>query len=455
MKHLRLALLALLLVAGFSNVNAQDSNNPWAIGFGVNAVDFYPTGYDMDGIGEFGDEFFNATDHYNMIASLSKLSVAKYIDAGFTVEFAGTLNKISKVGENQTNYDLTYVGLDGAILWSFLGKDSWFDPYVGAGGGYTWIDSEGAGTANGSLGVNLWAGEHIGFNLQTSYKHAFDDEFVIPHFQHSASVVLRIGGVDTDGDGVYDKDDACPDVFGLAEFNGCPDTDGDGIIDSEDECPDVFGVAEYNGCPDSDGDGIPDNKDACPNEAGPAANNGCPWADTDGDGVLDKDDACPNEAGPAANNGCPWPDRDGDGVFDKDDLCPDTAGPASNNGCPELPESVKEALRSYAKTIVFDTGKTSIKEQSSGVLNDIISIMAEYPNAKFNVEGHTDSTGSAGLNQKLSEGRAAAVVEYLTANGVDASRLKSAGYGEDRPISTNNTAAGRRANRRVEITLDK
>jgi hypothetical protein len=58
---------------------------------------------------------------------------------------------------------------------------------------------------------------------------------------------LKFGGTDTDGDGIFDKDDACPTVFGLAAFNGCPDTDGDGIEDSKDDCPTVFGLAALNG----------------------------------------------------------------------------------------------------------------------------------------------------------------------------------------------------------------
>ncbi len=453
MKHLRIALLALFVVAGFSNVNAQDSDNPWVIGFGINAVDFYSSGGSDDG--DFGSQFANAKDHYNILPSLSRITVARHINGGFSFELGGSLNKISKIG-NTSVADLTYLGLDGAIMYHINnGSGKWFDPFLSVGGGYTWIDSNGAATVNGGIGTNLWVTDNFGFNIQTVYKHAFDDDYVLTHFQHSAGIVIKFGGVDTDGDGIYDKDDACPEVFGLEEFNGCPDTDGDGIIDSEDACPEEAGTAEMNGCPDTDSDGIADPKDDCPTVAGPAANNGCPWPDTDGDGILDKDDNCPNEAGPSANNGCPWPDRDGDGVLDKDDHCPDTVGTVANDGCPELPEAVREALRSYAKTIVFDTGKTTIKDQSAGVLNDIISILNEYTNAKFSVEGHTDSQGSEGLNQKLSEGRAGAVVDYLTSNGIDASRLSSAGYGESKPISTNDTAAGRRANRRVEINLVK
>ena len=91
------------------------------------------------------------------------------------------------------------------------------------------------------------------------------------------------------------REDDCPEEAGPAENNGCPDTDGDGVLDKDDECPDVVG--DLNGCPDSDGDGVADKDDECPDQAGETENNGCPWPDSDGDGVADKDDECPNEAG--------------------------------------------------------------------------------------------------------------------------------------------------------------
>ena len=208
-----------------------------------------------------------------------------------------------------------------------------------------------------------------------------------------------------------------------------------------------------NGCPDADGDGVADKDDACPSEAGLAELAGCP--DADGDGVADKDDDCPSEAGPAENKGCPWPDTDGDGVLDKDDQCPDVAGTVANNGCPEVTEEVQKQLNDYARTILFDTGKSSIKAESTSVMVDIIQILNEYPTAKFTVEGHTDSVGSAKLNQKLSEERANSVRDFLIDKGIGADRLNAIGYGEDKPIATNNTRSGRKQNRRVEINLIK
>ena len=301
---------------------------------------------------------------------------------------------------------------------------------------------------NGTLGFNIWFSENVGLTVQSSYKHAFED-YLSTHFQHTAGISIKFGGKDTDGDGIYDKDDACPDVAGLAAFNGCPDTDGDGIEDSKDDCPNEAGLAEFNGCPDTDGDGVPDKDDKCPTVAGLKALAGCP--DADGDGVTDADDECPTVAGPAANKGCPWPDRDGDGVLDKDDQCPDVKGTVANNGCPEVTEAVKTALNAYAKTILFDTGKSTIKSASAGVLNDITAILKEYPEANFSIGGHTDSTGREAFNQTLSESRAKAVHDYLVANGINDDRLSSKGYGETMPIDSNKTRDGRRANRRVEV----
>ncbi|WP_406685228.1 OmpA family protein [Seonamhaeicola sp. MEBiC1930] len=449
MKNLSRLLLAFVLFLGYNYADAQDNNNPWQITIGVNAVDFFPTGENAPLGGTFED-FFNVGDHWNVLPSLSTVSVSKYIGDGFSFGAAASLNKIENFGDSSVD-DLSYYGIDGTIKYNFL-EDTTVDPYLGVGGGYTWVDEIGAGTLNGTAGVNFWFNDNIGFTVQTSYKHAFED-YLNTHFQHTAGVSIKFGGTDTDGDGIYDKDDACPEVAGLEAFNGCPDTDGDGIEDSKDDCPNEAGLAELNGCPDADGDGVADNKDNCPTVAGLKALAGCP--DADGDGVIDGDDKCPNTAGPAANGGCPWPDTDGDSVLDKDDKCPDVKGTVANNGCPEVTEEVQKTLNEYAKTILFDTGRSSIKEESEAVLADIIKIINEYPTAKFTVEGHTDSVGSEKLNQGLSESRASSVKDYLTSNGVDQFRLSSKGYGESNPIATNKTRAGRTQNRRVEINLAK
>ncbi|MCB0472788.1 MAG: OmpA family protein [Flavobacteriaceae bacterium] len=450
MKHLKKVLFVLVLIAGFS-MNAQDENNPWSVDFGINAVDFYPT--NQAGMGNWFDEFANYDDHYNVIPSISRIRVGRYLGEGFSLGLSGSLNKISKVGDMSAN-DLSYIGADLDIRYNLLGASKWFDPYLAIGGGYTWIDDQGFGTANGAVGINFWFNDFIGMNVQSMYKHSFDETYpTLSHFQHALGIAIKFGGKDTDGDGVYDKDDECPDVFGLEAFNGCPDTDGDGIKDSDDACPDVAGLAALNGCPDADGDGVADKDDECPNVAGPAANHGCP--DADGDGVYDKDDQCVDVAGPAENNGCPWPDTDGDGVLDKDDNCPNEVGPASNQGCPEMviTEEAKAKLDEFAKAIYFNSGKSTFRVGVTEKLDLIADIMKEYKDSDFSIDGYTDSVGSDALNQKLSEARAKAVLDYLISNGVSADRLTSKGFGESNPIASNKTSAGRAKNRRVEINL--
>ncbi|MER3375698.1 MAG: OmpA family protein [Allomuricauda sp.] len=452
MKHLSKLLVVALVFVGINSIQAQDENNPWQISFGVNAIDAYPTNDENNPFSSttLFDEYFNVSDHWNILPSVSYVGVSKYIGDGFSIGARGSLNRIEKIGEASVD-DLSHYAVDGTIKYNFL-KNTTIDPFAEIGGGYTWVDEIGAGTVNGGIGLNIWFSENIGLTLQTQYKHAFED-YLVKHFQHLAGLSIKFGGTDTDGDGIYDKDDACPEVAGLEAFNGCPDADGDGIEDSKDACPNEAGSKEMNGCPDSDGDGVADKDDACPSTAGLPALAGCP--DADGDGVADKDDECPNEAGPAANNGCPWPDTDGDGVLDKDDQCPDVAGTVANNGCPEVTEEVQKQLNDYARTILFDTGKSSIKAESTSVMVDIIQILNEYPNAKFTVEGHTDSVGSESLNQKLSEERANSVRTFLIDKGIASDRLTAIGYGEAKPIATNNTRAGRAQNRRVEINLIK
>ncbi len=246
------------------------------------------------------------------------------------------------------------------------------------------------------------------------------------------------------------------------------DKDGDGVYDKYDGCPKVAGPTENNGCPynDKDGDGVLDKEDKCPTVVGPVENKGCPWEDTDNDGVLDKNDKCPTVAGPKENKGCPWEDKDGDSVLDKDDKCPSLAGTAANFGCPEekksdpvkqteIKQDVIKKINEYSKTILFDTGKATIKSESFNSLDAIVGVLTEYPTAKFKIEGHTDNAGKIASNLALSKNRATAVKKYLIAKGINQERLTSQGYGSSKPIASNKTTKGKNLNRRVEINLQK
>ena len=428
MKRIKISLASLALVAAVGSVQAQDENGKWVIGFGINAVDIRTPH-------QFGDflKDWGGTKDLNILPAVTKLSVARYIGAGFSAEIEGSLNKI-KEGFDGYSEDKSFWNANlqakYALRRLFTTESGWFDPYIKVGGGYTayesrFDDKEGGFKALAGGGINFWFTDHLGVNLQTGYHHGFQKNGT-DYFQHSAGIVIKFGSKDTDKDGIPDNKDACPEVAGLKEFNGCPDTDGDGIPDKDDACPQVKGLKEFNGCPDTDGEGIPD-----------------------------KDDKCPDVAGPAENGGCPWPDTDGDGVLDKDDLCPEVAGPASNKGCPEPNDDDQKRLNQYAKTILFDTGKATIKFESAEILNQIINVLKKFPNSRFRIEGHTDSTGKKAKNIELSQNRADAVKIYLIQGGIASGRLESKGYGPEKPIASNKNKKGRALNRRVEINLIK
>jgi len=448
MKQFRLAVMALFALVIVSNVNAQDKNNPWAVSFGANIVDFYANTEISNQIKDLG----GSTD-WNILPSVTRVSLEKYIEKGFSLQLSGSFNKITTV-ISEDDSDFLYYSADAIVKYDLndlVGETSWFDPFVYIGGGFTAANDQGEGVLNVGLGFNTWFNENLGINFQTGSKSGFTDK-VNAHFQTSLGLVIKFGGTDTDGDGVYDKFDDCIDVPGLVAFNGCPDSDGDGIKDSEDACPNAAGLAIMNGCPDADGDGIADKEDACPNAKGTKENKGCP--DSDGDGVVDKDDKCVSQAGPVANAGCPWPDTDGDSILDKDDKCPNEAGVASEGGCPEIiSNEAQMGMNSFAKAILFQTEKATFKGGVTKELDGMLAIMNKFPLAEFAVKGYTDTTGSVSGNLKLSDKRANAVKNYLVENGIDASRLTAKGYGQDSPIDTNDTRAGRTNNRRVEVKV--
>ena len=180
------------------------------------------------------------------------------------------------------------------------------------------------------------------------------------HIEFTGSLFVMIGGkLDSDGDGVMNPDDACPDEpedkDSYKDSDGCPDLDNDGdlIPDEMDRCPlepeDRDSYEDKDGCPDpdNDGDGVVDVQDHCPNDAedkdGYEDDDGCPEMDNDGDGLVDQVDRCPLEAedkdGWEDHDGCADADNDGDGFLDAQDACPNSMGKLwadpTKNGCPE------------------------------------------------------------------------------------------------------------------------
>ncbi|MDX1592604.1 MAG: OmpA family protein [Gammaproteobacteria bacterium] len=143
----------------------------------------------------------------------------------------------------------------------------------------------------------------------------------------------------------------------------------------------------------------------------------------------------------------PPADTDGDGVPDSRDNCPNTpkGTKVDANGCPEMMAPERMELK-----VLFDFDSAQIRPQYHAALGDVSAFMKKHKSAVATLEGHTDSIGTNQYNQGLSERRANSVRDYLVKNeGIAADRIKTVGYGESRPVATNETREGRQKNRRV------
>jgi outer membrane protein OmpA-like peptidoglycan-associated protein len=387
----------------------------------------------------------------------------------------------------ETDADFTHMGGDLQIN---LAPSSAINPYIF--GGYASHKIEVAGQAEKSYeGPNFGGGLKMHFSprwafrveardMVWDYEDAEKNQAINPapdgmqhNLEYTGGIMWSLGGtttvVDTDGDGIGDKKDECPNTPAgcVVDAKGCPvDTDGDGVCDGVDTCPATpSGVkVDEKGCPmDSDGDGVPDGPDQCASTpAGCTVDaNGCP-VDSDRDGVCDGLDQCANTPSGARvdEKGCPT-DTDGDGVFDGIDMCPNTPAGArvDATGCPiEISVMEQELLDKgmiTARNIYFDTGKATLKPESEQTLRELCTILQQWPTLKIEVGGHTDSQGGDAFNQKLSEERAGSVREWGRANcpGLVQDNFSSAGYGEKNPVASNGTAKGRAQNRRVEFKV--
>lgn len=435
-----------------NSILAQDKNNQWQISLGTNAVDFVNQGENVISNKRANVDSWN---YQSGAITINSLSLSRFGNENFNYGIKGSFNPIETMGDGSgQSVDQMLTSLDIFTEYN-LGKNFsfWnFEPYLEGGTGFTWFGTQKSLTMNGGAGIKIPFSDKAFLKINTSYKHAIDDmQDLRPHLQHTVALAINFGGVDTDRDGIYDQYDDCPDEPGLPAFNGCPDNDGDGIENSKDACPDTPGLVEFDGCPDSDGDGTQDSKDACVNVPGSIEMNGCP--DSDGDGVADNVDSCTDVAGPVANNGCPWPDTDGDTILDKDDKCPNTPGLVNNNGCPQPTKEIMEELNAVGAKVPFSLNAANLSQKVTRLLGIVQKIMEKYPTTSFIIEGHTDTSGPTVFNQKLSENRANAVLNFLVSSGVSKERLSAVGYGEDKPLNPNNTRKGREGNRRVEFKV--
>ncbi|MBT8379667.1 MAG: OmpA family protein [Ignavibacteria bacterium] len=336
-----------------------------------------------------------------------------------------------------------------------------------------------------NFSVKLSYGFNFNFNdwLDDINKGSQNDLFSTIYLGLSYTINAR---EDADRDGVDDSEDMCLDTpEGLeVDKNGCPtDTDKDGVPDYLDQCSNTpQNVLVYdNGCPlDSDRDGVPDFADRCPNTPPNVKvnRNGCAQ-DSDYDGIADYEDRCPETPrGVRVDSvGCPF-DSDGDTVPDFADRCPNTPSgvQVNNSGCPMdsdrdgIPDYLDKCPNTISRNSVdsdgctdtfqeyifrvsdsFNEGTTNLNPNYYNELIKVVSRMKKTPNAKWRIEGHTDDKGDAQYKKILSLQRAKSVFEYFISQGLREKNFEIVGLGKDFPIADNNTAEGRKLNRRVVL----
>lgn len=443
MKKVVLSLLTIcFLITSFGQKN-KDNLRPPALGISFVLNDFATA------------QRIRATS-LSSVLNNKQVAKVKEMDPGIAITyFKGLRNHIDFAGTlagSFVNYPLPNKPLSGSdnflleadasFQFKLTSENYWLQPYASAGiGAYKYKVYYGAFIPVG-VGLKLNLFDEATLFINSQYRIPVTNETGAYHFFNNFGV-----------SGIIGKKKEVP--VKTIEIPQAKDSDGDGIIDDNDKCPDVPGVAKYDGCPvpDTDKDGINDDNDKCPTVPGIAKYDGCPVPDTDKDGVNDEEDKCPSEPGVARYEGCPVPDADGDGVNDEEDKCPLVAGPKENQGCPAIKEEVISKVNYAANNILFVTGSYKLQGSSTKGLNEVVKILQQNPDLKISVDGHTDNVGSNENNKILSENRAKTVADYFISKGISANRVMSAGYGEDQPIADNNTAAGKKKNRRVEMKL--
>ena len=213
MKHLNKIIIAVVLFAGL-NTQAQDSNNPWAVSFGVNALDTKTSaGGGKNWLDGHLSQPYKIKDNWNVLPTISYVGVTRYIGDNFSVGISGSLNKVSKyVSATNSGYtvtnpgDLMYYGIEGLVKYSFKSaiKSEKFDPTISLGVGYSSLDKVTYQTITPAVGVVYWATKTIGFEYSTKYVKSYEERAILnaanapSMIQHSLGLVIQFGATATE-----------------------------------------------------------------------------------------------------------------------------------------------------------------------------------------------------------------------------------------------------------------
>ncbi len=326
----------------------------------------------------------------------------------FSLELNTLFHRSDLLNSDESNYSFA-----GGLDVRYLGGSPGLGAFILGGVGTMWEDfiddEEISPYANVGVGVQFGF-EYLQLRAEGRYYAVFNDDTYADDVIYDARVNVGLnysfGGdedLDSDGDGVLDGNDACPNTpYGvIVDPRGCP-------------------MMAPIGVGDSDGDGVPDNLDRCP--ATPAGM------------TVDA-------------NGCPI-DEDNDGVFNMDDDCPRTPPGFKVNarGC-----VVEEQTVIVLKSVHFAFDSAELTREARVLLDRVVEGLRNQQSLRMAIAGHTDSLGTEAYNQALSLRRADSVRRFLVEQGIASDRLLSEGFGELRPIADNETEEGRASNRRVEF----
>ena len=414
MKWMLIAALAFLFGAGAVWAADDDlfERAPW---FGSAGLNWYQTEGDWEaesGVGVFGKIGYSFNAWWDLEAGLNFMPYLPARDAD-------ELNVEPLDGSSTTALRLS---LEGLLHLRAL-ENRRFDPFLFAGPSVTFFGDD---MENGQTQLGVFAGLGLFYHFNDSWALRGDVavgtqgensetpavvEFGVTYRFGAQKVVppeflvgAGPGDVDSDGDGLFDKDEA---VIGTDPYN--PDTDGDGLSDGNE----VFKTKTDPLNPDSDFDGLKDGAEVLTYKTNPLD------IDTDKGGVSDGHEVI----------------EDGTNPLDPQD-----------------------DLQKFTLLIEFDYDKSFIRPQYYADLEPVVKVLRRDPGATVRVEGHADKRkrSTREYNQKLSERRAAAVADYLIEkSGIKADQVTSVGYGFDRPVVLNDTEENMQRNRRTDIYIKK
>jgi outer membrane protein OmpA-like peptidoglycan-associated protein len=446
---------------------------------------------------------------------VAKLQARAFLRYGLISHLQGEFGVgIAHLGNSE--YKTRLIPIDYRFVFSPLSMESW-NPYLYAGAGILHLSArtrltqtaddpdevaEWTGFIPAGLGVQARLSDEILFEVSGGYNHSFSDKLerlqegdlnpstgsAITSNSKDAYWSFLIGltaqsntKADADGDGLTNKEErelgtdpkkADSDGDGLSDgdevnrFKTSPlkvDSDGDGLGDGEevnkrstdpnksdsdgDRLTDGDEVGKYKSDPlksDTDGDGLADG-DEITNYTSDALK-----PDTDGDGLNDGDEVARYKSNPLKT------DTDGGSIADGTEVSNGTNPVDPSDDVPkkeELKVEVGQAI--VLDGIVFASGSAEINPASEGILEKAYNTLALNPEIEVEIQGHTDNSGRKAANVKLSQRRADAVKAYLVAKGIDGARIKTRGFGPEKPLTPNTTPEGKQRNRRIEFFRTK